>query len=146
MKPPSPQGSRNVQIDPAAFVVDQNLIRVFDECCAVVPCETDRVLFRQCEPPVGIFIVHKGVVTLSIMSQDGHSLFAAQAKPDSILGLPGVIGDKPYSLSAAAKGGAQVSFVSSGDLKAMMEANRDFSLKMLELLAAEVRSARKALF
>jgi CRP-like cAMP-binding protein len=146
MKPASPQGSRNVQIDPAAFVVDQKLIRVFDECSAVVPCDTDRVLFRQCEPPVGIFIVHKGVVTLSIMSQDGHSLFAAQARPDSILGLPGAISDKPYTLSATAGGGAQVSFVSSADLKALMDADSAFSLKMLELLAAEVRSARKALF
>jgi CRP-like cAMP-binding protein len=146
MKPSSRQGSRNVQIDPAAFVVDQNLIRVFDECSAVVPCDTDRVLFRQCEPAVGIFIVHKGVVTLSIMSQDGHSLFAAQARPDSILGLPGAISDKPYTLSATAGGGAQVSFVSTADLKALMDADSAFSLKMLELLAAEVRSARKALF
>jgi CRP-like cAMP-binding protein len=146
MKPSSPQGSRNVQIDPAAFVVDQKLIRVFDECSAMVPCETDRVLFRQCEPPVGIFIVHKGMVTLSIMSEDGHSLFAAQAKPHSILGLPGAISDKPYLMSATASGGAQVSFVSNVDLKALMEADSEFSFKMLELLAAEVRSARKALF
>lgn len=146
MKPSPPQGSRNVQIDPAAFVADQKLIRVFDECSTVVPCEADRVLFRQDEPAIGVFIVHKGAVTLSLMSQDGHSLFAAQARPHSILGLPGVISDKPYTLSASAGGGAQVSYVSSTDLKALMKADPILSLKMLELLAAEVRSARKALF
>jgi CRP-like cAMP-binding protein len=146
MKPSSPQGSWNVQIDPAAFVADPKLIHVLSERSVLIPCETNRVLFRQDEPAIGIFIVHKGGVTLSLMSQDGHSLFAAQARPHSILGLPGVISDKPYTLSATAVGGAQVSFVSSTDLKAQMEADSALSLKMLELLAAEVRSARKALF
>src|ERR1700678_4451400 len=112
MKPPSPQGSRNVQIDPASFVADSKLIRVLNKRCVVVPCETDRVLFRQDEPAIGIFVVHKGGVTLSLVSQDGHSLFAAQARPHSILGLPGVISNLPYTLSATAGGGAEVSFVS----------------------------------
>jgi CRP/FNR family transcriptional regulator len=146
MKPPSPQGSRNVQIDPASFVADSKLIRVLNKRCVVVPCETDRVLFRQDEPAIGIFIVHKGGVTLSLVSQDGHSLFAAQARPLSILGLAGVIGDKTYTLTATAGGGAEISFISSGDLKALMVAEPPLSIKVLELLAAEVRSARKALF
>ena len=146
MKPSSPQGSRNVQIDPAAFVADSKLIRVLSKRCVVVPCETDRVLFRQDEPAIGIFIVHKGGVTLSLVSQDGHSLFAAQARPLSILGLAGVIGAKTYTLSATARGGAEISFISSEDLKALMVAEPPLSIKVLELLAAEVRSARKALF
>src|ERR1700691_4961928 len=112
MKPPSPQGSRNVQIDPASFVGGSKLIRVLSKRCVAVPCETDRVLFRQDEPAIGIFIVHKGGVTLSLMSKDGHSLFRAQAKPGSIRGLAGVKRYKPYTLPAKAGGGAQVSFVS----------------------------------
>ena len=146
MKPSSPRGSRNVQIDPAAFVSDPMMIRVLSKRAVLVPCETERVLFRQDEPAIGIFIVHNGAVTLSLMSQDGHSLFAAQARPCSILGLPGVISEKPYTLSATAGGGAEVSFVSSADLKALMEAEAPLAIKLLELLAAEVRSARKALF
>jgi CRP-like cAMP-binding protein len=146
MKPPSPKGSRNVQIDPAAFVSDPMLIRVLSKRTVLVPCETERVLFRQDEPAIGIFIVHKGGVTLSLMSQDGHSLFAAQARPHSILGLAGVIGDKTYTLSATAGGGAEISFINSADLKALMKAEPPLSIKILELLAAEVRSARKALF
>ena len=146
MTPSSPQGSRNVQLDPAAFVADPMLIRVLNKRTVRVPCETERVLFRQDEPAIGIFIVHKGGVTLSLMSQDGHSLFAAQARPHSILGLAGVISDKPYTLSATAGGGAEISFISSADLKALMEAEPPLSIKILELLAAEVRSARKALF
>jgi CRP-like cAMP-binding protein len=94
---------------------------------------------------VGIFILHKGTVTLSSMSQDGHSLLAAQARPGSILGLPGAISNEPYSLSATAAAGAEVCFVSREDLTALMHANPAMSIKMLQVLAAEVRSARKAL-
>ena len=68
MKPSSPQGSQNVQIDPAAFVADPMMIRVLSKRSVLVPCESDRVLFRQDEPAVGIFIVHKGGVTLSLVS------------------------------------------------------------------------------
>ena len=146
MTPSSPKGSRNVQLDPAAFVSDPILIRVLSKRAVLVPCENERVLFRQDQPAIGIFIVHKGAVTLTVMSQDGHSLFAAQARPRSILGLAGVISDKPYSLSATAGGGAEISFISSADLKALMEAEAPLAIKILELLAAEVRSARTALF
>ena len=135
-----------MQLDPAAFVADPELIRALDARSTPVPCESERVLFRQDEPAVGIFLVHKGVVTLSIMVQDGHSLFAAQAKPGSILGLPGVISNQPYTLSATASAEAKVSFVSHTDLTAVMHADPLLSLKMLEVLAAEVRSARKAIY
>ncbi len=146
MKKPSPLGSSPVQLDPSAFVADPGLIRALSERSTPVPCEAERVLFRQDEPAVGIFILHQGMVTLSILSQNGHSLLAAQARPGSILGLPGVISNQPYTLSATAAPGAQVSFVSSGDLTALMHSDPALSLKMLEVLAAEVRSARRAIY
>ena len=91
------------------------------------------------------YILHKGMVTLSMMSRDGHSLLAAQARPGSILGLPGVISNQPYTITATASAGAEVSFISREDLTALMHADPAMSIKMLEVLAAEVRSARKAL-
>jgi CRP-like cAMP-binding protein len=145
MKKSSPLGHAQVQLDPDAFVADPNLIRALIKRSAPVACKSDGVLFRQDEPAVGIFIVHEGMVTLSIMSQDGHSLFAAQARPGSVLGLPGVISNQPYTLSAFVRAGAEVSFVSSADLVAMMHLDPDLSLRMLEVLAAEIRSVRRAL-
>ncbi|MGO8932922.1 MAG: Crp/Fnr family transcriptional regulator [Terracidiphilus sp.] len=146
MKNPSPLASHYVQLDPAAFIADPQLVRALDALSTIVPCESDRPLFRQGEPAVGIFILHEGVVTLSMMSQDGHSLLAAQARPGSILGLPGVISNEPYTLTATAGPGAQVCFVSRDDLTALMHADPAMSIKMLQVLAAEVRSARKALY
>jgi CRP/FNR family transcriptional regulator len=146
MKNSSPLGDSYVQLDPAAFVADPDLIRALDARCTPVPCVSERPLFRQGEPAVGIFILHKGTVTLSSMSQDGHSLLAAQAKPGSILGLPGTISNQPYSLSATAAAGADVCFVSRDDITAVMHADPVMSIKMLQVLAAEVRSARNAFY
>lgn len=146
MKRSSPPAVRHVNLDPDAFVADLSLIRALDGCSTPVPCETDGVLFRQDEPSVGIFILHDGTVTLSMASADGHSLFAVQAKPGSILGLPGAISSQPYTLSAIARAGAQVGFVSNAVLAALMHSDPALSLKMLEVLAAEVRSARKAIY
>src|ERR1019366_9122355 len=120
MKNSSPLGSHIVQLDPAAFIADPHLLRALDASSTSVPCEFERPLFRQGEPAVGIFILHKGIITLSMMSQDGHSLLAAQARPGSILGLPGSISNEPYSMSATAAAGAEVCFVSHDDLTALM--------------------------
>ena len=146
MKKPTPPGVPHVQLDPNAFIADPGLLRALGARSTPVPCAIDGVLFRQDEPSVGIFILHDGTVTLSMMSRDGHSLFAVQAKPGSILGLPGAISNQPYTLSAMARAGAKVSFVSNSDLIGLMHSDSALSLKMLEVLAAEVRSARKAIY
>ena len=140
------KGRPLVQLDPAAFLADPELIRALAARSTAVPCESDRILFRQDEPPVGLYILHQGVATLSMTSRDGKSLLAVQALPGSLLGLPGLIGNQPYSLSATAGAGSQVSFVSRDDFTALMHADPFLSLKILQVLAAEVRSARKALY
>ncbi len=136
----------HVLLDPDAFLADPVLLRALAGRATPVPCASDGVLFRQDEPSVGVFILHDGTITLSMMSPDGHSLFAVQAKPGSILGLPGAISNQPYTLSAIARAGAKVSFVSNTDLTALMQTDPALSLKLLEILAAEVRSARKAIY
>ncbi|HEY1806517.1 MAG TPA: cyclic nucleotide-binding domain-containing protein [Terracidiphilus sp.] len=146
MKKSSPDGDVHVRLDPNAFVGDPDLLRALSERATPVPCRSDGVLFRQDEPSIGVFILHDGVVTLSMMSQDGHSLFAVQAKPNSLLGLPGAISNQPYTISATARAGAKVSFVGNADLTALMHSDPALSLKMLAVLAAEVRAARKALY
>jgi CRP/FNR family transcriptional regulator len=142
----SPKGAPQVQLDANAFVAAPELLRVLAAHSSVVPCPSDGVLFRQDEPSVGVFILHDGTITLSMMSSNGQSLVAVQAKPGSVLGLPGAVSNQPYTLSATARAGAKVSFISNADLSALMHSDPALSLKMLEVLAAEVRAARKAIY
>jgi CRP-like cAMP-binding protein len=134
-----------MQPDSSAFVADPDLIRALETRATPVNCDADGALFHQDEPAVGIYILRGGGVTLTMTSNDGQPIFSVEAMPGSLLGLPALIGDKPYSLTASARKGAQVSFVSRADFFALVQADPQLSLKMLQVLAAEVRTARQAL-
>lgn len=134
-----------MQPDSSAFVADPDLIRVLETRATPVNCDADGVLFNQDEPASGVYILHEGAASLTMTARDGQPIFCVEAMPGSLLGLPALIGDKPYSLTAFARKGAQVSFVSRADFFALVQADPQLSLKMLQVLAAEVRTARQAL-
>jgi CRP/FNR family transcriptional regulator, cyclic AMP receptor protein len=134
-----------VQVDSSAFLADPELIQALDERSTPLICETDRLLFRQDAPADGAYILHEGEVRLTMNSCDGRTIFSLQATRGSLLGLPALVSEHPYSLSAIACAGAQVSFVSRADFFAIIDARPELSLKMLKVLAAEVRTARMAL-
>jgi CRP-like cAMP-binding protein len=75
----------------------------------------------------------------------GESVFSLQTTAGSILGLPALIANEPYSLTAVARSGAQLSFVSRENYVSLMQSNPTLPLKVLRVLAAEVHSARNAM-
>jgi CRP-like cAMP-binding protein len=134
-----------VQPDSSAFVADPDLLRTLETRSSAVVCSCDRVLFHQDEPAVGVYIFHKGAATLTMKSFDGRIIFSIPAMPGSLLGLPALISNKPYSLTAVAHPGSRVSFVGRDEFLSLVQSDPTLSLKMLQVLAAEVRTARQAL-
>jgi CRP-like cAMP-binding protein len=63
----------------------------------------------------------------------------------SLIGLPAIIGNKHYTLTATARKGSEVKFLACDDFEDLTRANPSLSFKVLEVLAAEVRAARNAL-
>jgi CRP/FNR family transcriptional regulator len=135
-----------VPLDPTAFLADPALIRAFSAHASSIVCGADRILFQQDEAAAGLYILHEGEVTLTMNSQRGEVILSVVAKAGSLLGLPGLIGDQPYSLTAVARAGARVSFLGRAEFTALMQSDAALSFKILQVLAAEVRSARLALF
>src|SRR5208283_4492451 len=109
MKLSLPQERPLVLLDPTAFLADPELIRALNDHATPIVCDTDRILFHQDDPPVGLYILLEGEATLSMASQQGQAILSVGAKDGSLLGLPGLISNQPYSLSAVARAGAQVS-------------------------------------
>lgn len=134
-----------MQPDSSAFVADPALLQALQEHSTPVPCDTDRLLFQQDAAADGVYILHEGQGRLIMNAHDGRPIFSIDAMPGSVLGLPALVSDQPYSLSAIARAGAHVSFVSRTEFFALMHAQPALSLKMLQVLAAEVRTARQAL-
>jgi CRP-like cAMP-binding protein len=134
-----------MHLDPSAFVAESDLLAVLRNRAEPVACHQDRVLFRQGDEPSGIYIISSGEVTLSMNSESGDEQVAAEASSGSLLGLPGLIGNAPYTLTALARSGAHVGFVSRDSFTALMQSDPLLALKILRVLAAEVRTAREAL-
>jgi CRP-like cAMP-binding protein len=134
-----------VNLDPSAFLANPDLIQALQKQAATISCAEDRVLFHQGDAPVGLYILNQGQVTLTMDSPKGKPLLSAQAASGSLLGLPGLIGNEPYSLTATARRGAELSFLSRDQFTALMQSDPHLSLTILQVLAAEVRSARKAI-
>jgi CRP-like cAMP-binding protein len=145
MKVLIPEERHLVQPDSSAFVADPDLIHALLTRATPVVCDADRLLFNQDDPAAGVYILHQGSATLTMQTHDGQAIFSVQAKHGSLLGLPALISDQPYSLTAIARAGAQVSFVGRAEVFALMHSDPLHSLKMLQVLAAEVRTARQAL-
>ncbi len=135
-----------MQLDTTAFLADPELIRALSNHSAPIDCGTDRILFHQDDAVAGLYIVHEGEVKLSMTSLQGKTIVAAKAKAGALLGLPGLISNQPYSLTAVARAGAQVSFLDRERFTALMQSDPTLALKILHVLAAEVRSARQALY
>jgi CRP-like cAMP-binding protein len=135
-----------VQLDPTAFLADPELIRALSNRAAPIDCNTDRVLFHQEDTAAGLYIIHEGEVNLSMTSLRGRPIVSAKAGAGSLLGLPGLISNQPYSLTAVARAGSQVSFVDRNHFTTLMQSDPTLAFKILQVLAAEVRSARHALY
>lgn len=133
-----------MNFDPSAFIADSELIEALEKRSIEVSCDGEYLLFRQGDPPVGLFILNKGEVTLSMTSPEGDEALSIQVTSGALIGLPGLIGNEPYTLTALAGDGARLSFVTREDFNAVMLSDPKLSLKVLQVLAAEVRAARQA--
>jgi len=134
-----------IYLDPSAFVADPELLRELEKWATTFQCEAGRVLFRQGEPSVGLYIVDKGVVTMSMVSDQGKIVLSMQTGEGSLLGLPGVIGNEPYTMTATTGADCSISFIGREEFFEFMGHESVLAMKILEVLASEVRSARKAL-
>jgi CRP-like cAMP-binding protein len=134
-----------MKLDPAAFHADAELLDGLEPSLAPIVCNDYRILFNQGDGPDGLYILKSGNATLTMNSPKGKQLLSLQPAPGSVLGLPGIIGNEPYTLTAVAHPGSVIGFISRDEFLTLMSSDQRLSLKVLQVLAAEVRSARNAL-
>jgi CRP-like cAMP-binding protein len=134
-----------MQLDPNAFVADPDLITILQRKATPVECGSERVLFAQDDPPAGLYILRSGAARLTMDSAEGKPIVSVEAPEGALLGLPGLLGNQPYTLTATAEAGAVVGFIPRDEFTALMQSEPLVALKILAVLAAEVRSARRAI-
>jgi CRP-like cAMP-binding protein len=103
------------------------------------------MLFQQGEAPIGLYLLKTGKASLIMKTDKGEEVVHLTVGSGSILGLPAIVSNEPYTLSAMAHHGSEVKFLARKDFEELIQAQPSLYPKVLEVLAAEVRSARLAL-
>jgi len=141
-------GSRSSQLPvrPALhdYVVDEKLAVELAKRSKPLPLQANDVLFREGDAPKGIYLLRKGNVDLT-MHSGNQVIVCARAGAGSVLGLPSTADDKPYSMTATACRDAEIEHLSSKDFHQLIESHPELYLNVVQILAAEIRSVRKAL-
>ncbi len=127
----------------SAFVAGPELLEELLQRAQPIVLDDNRILFREGERPTGVYIVRTGYVLLTSGS-NGETVLRVEAGVGSLLGVPAVIGDKSYSLTAVALEGAEISVMSLEEFVNLMQAEPHFALQVLKVLAEEVRFARES--
>ena len=134
-----------MKLDPSAFVAQQALIETLGNLATPISTEEDCVLFEQGEEPTGLYILHSGNAVLTMKAPNGANVLREAAANGSLFGLPGVVGGMPYSLSVTVQKGAKVSFIPRDQFSQIMMTEPALAVQVLQVLAAEVRSARSGM-
>ena len=125
-------------------LVSDDVKNVLDSMASPVVSAKNSVIFNQGDAPVGVYVIRKGSVRLTVKAGDSEILMRI-AQAGSVLGLPGVLSNKPYSLTARATQNCDMGFVTAEKLIQLVRENPTLGLQVLQLLSEEVRAARGAM-
>ena len=128
-----------------SFAADSKLVQALEKRSLPVACGKGGTLFIQGETPKGLYILQRGEAALVMKSRAGRTVMCLHAGSGSLLGLPGVIGKEPYTLTAMVRQGSEVRFVTRENFEQIVEEEPELYSSVLQVLAAEVRFARLAL-
>ena len=125
-------------------VVSENVRDVLDSMAAPLTQPKNSIIFAQGDPAVGVYVIRKGSVRMTVKAGDSEIVMRI-AQPGSVLGLPGVLSNKPYSLTARAVQACELGSVTAERLVQLVRENPTLGLQVLQLLSEEVRAARGAM-
>ena len=128
-----------------SFAANPQLIEALERRSSTLPSGDGLMLFRQGEPCKGLYILKSGEAALILQSLAGRGVMCLHAGPGSLLGLPAVVGREPYSLTAIIRKDSEVRFVSQADFESLIRDEPWLYPSVLQVLAAEVRAARRTL-
>jgi len=103
------------------------------------------VLFYQGQKADGIYVVLTGQVRLSLITTRGKVLVPRFAGPDSVLGLPAIVSNQPYSLKAEMAEDSTLGYVSREKLVDLMRSSTALSIRVIEMLGRELGQMREVL-
>lgn len=102
----------------------------------------DGILFRQGQRGDCLYFVKWGEVALTMLA--GNKEIRIRAGKGSLLGLPAVFGNQPYTMTAKATWDAEIFKLNSDAFRELLNEEPRMKEIVLQVLAGEVRAIRQA--
>jgi len=99
------------------------------------------VLFVEGQVPRGVYIICSGRVKLTTTSRDGKTLILRIAEAGEVLGLHGMVSEKPHELTAETLQPCQLDFVKRDDFLKFLQSHPDACLHAAQHLSQDCQSA-----
>jgi CRP/FNR family transcriptional regulator len=93
------------------------------------------VLFVEGQEPRGVFVICNGRVKLCASSAKGKSLILRIADQGEVVGLPGTISGKPYTVTAEALEPIQANFIARDLFLEFLRQHGEAALRVAEILS-----------
>ena len=123
-------------------IIDRELAeKIIARSAEIIP--QDGILFRQGDQTDCLYFVKSGEASLTM--QAGGKEVRIRAGQGSLLGIPAIVGNQPYSMTATAGWNAEISRLSSVAFNDLLKTEPKMQQAVLRILAGEVRVARQAL-
>jgi len=116
-------------------------LQTFDSIRCVTAYPKGALLFVEGQAPVGIFLLCKGSVKMSVCAGSGKIVVVRMAKPGEILGLSATLSDRPYELTAETAEACQVSFVKQNAYLRFLQDYPEACFKVTQQLSERYRLA-----
>ena len=123
-------------------ILDRGLAeKIINQSAEIIP--QDGILFRQGDLADCLYFVKSGEASLTM--QAGDKEVRIRAGQGSLLGIPAIVGNQPYSMTATAGSDTEISRLSSVAFNDLLKTEPKMQQAVLRILAGEVRVARQAL-
>jgi len=126
------------------ILADAELCAEIEQWSPPSPVKQGEILFRQGDAPLYTFFVKAGEITLT-MHVSGDALWRVRATKGSLVGLPAIVANEPYSMTAEVLQDSEICKITRDDFQQLTHQKPHLCCRVLQILAGEVHGARKAL-
>ncbi|SRR6266545_2954291 len=99
-----------------------------------------KILFKQGEEPLGIFVVHSGQVDLVFSARSGVTKALCSVRTGEIVGLSDAISGTKYECTATTRTSSKIGFVPLAELRRMLDERPGLWLGIAASLSADLGS------
>ncbi len=125
-----------------AFYSHPELRKALEPLATTVCKKKGAVLFREGQKPNGVYVIRAGQVELSVRATTDGAAAPRIAGPGAVIGLPGNISGKAFSLTAKALDECELGFVPRAKFVKLLRSDGQLCLHAVQVISKELATLR----